>query len=126
MELYLGLARDVVVKRKIEANRRHRVQGNLFHQEVVLQYSMENFKSDPVVLDIREDIRRLRDELCGRKNREPEWEIVREGTSLEPKQIERKDSSTVELHIPLSAAPKDEGKVEPVVARVHLFLRNEW
>jgi hypothetical protein len=53
-------------------------------------------------------------------------EIVREGTSLGADQIERKDSRTVELHIPLEAAPKGEGKVEPLVATVHLYLRNEW
>jgi len=126
MELYLGLARDVVVKRKISQNLRERVQHNLHHQDVVLQYTIENFKTDPVVLDIREDVWRLRDELCGGKDRAPELEIVREGTSLGADQIERKDSRTVEFHIPLEAAPKGEGKVEPLVATVHLYLRNEW
>jgi hypothetical protein len=33
----------------------------------------------------------------------------------------------MELHIPLVAAPKEgTGKVEKLVATVHLFLRNEW
>ena len=127
MKLYLGLARDIVVNRKITDNRRHPRHGNLYDQEVVLEYKIENFKTDPVVLDIREDMARLRDELCeSRKGREPQWEIVQRGTSLPQKQIERKDSRSVEFHVPLEAAPKGEAKVKPVTVTVHLFLRNEW
>lgn len=126
MELYLGLARDIVVKRKVTKNIRHRVQGNLFHQELTLQYEIENFKTEPVVLDISEDMNRLRDALCGRKDHNAEWEIVRKGTSLAEKQTERKDARTLELHIPLKAAPEGQPKVRPVVVTVHLFLRNEW
>jgi len=68
----------------------------------------------------------LRDALCGHKDRDAQWEVVQKGTSLPQKQIERKDARTMELHIPLKSAPKGEAKVEPVVATVHLFLRNEW
>jgi len=126
MKLYLGLARDVVVKRTIEENVRHKVEGDLFHQEVVLKYTIENFKKDAVVLDLVEDMNQLRDALCGHKDRDAQWEVVQKGTSLPQKQIERKDARTMELHIPLKSAPKGEAKVEPVVATVHLFLRNEW
>jgi len=126
MKLYLGLARDVVVKRKILENKRHPVRGDLYHQEVVLQYTMENFKTDPATLDIVEDMNNLRDQLCGRKDRDAQWEIESRGTTLGEKQIERKDSHTCELHIPLKAAPKGDDEVKPVVATVHLFLRNEW
>ena len=126
MKLYLGLARDVVVKRKVTKNARQPVLHNLYHQEIVLEYTIENFKTDPVVLDITEDMWRLRDQFCGGKNRIPQWEIVQEGTSLGAQQIERKDLRTAELHIPLEAAPKGEGEVKAVVATVRLFLRNEW
>ena len=34
MKLYLGEVRDVVCKRIVKDNKRHRVRGNLFHQEI--------------------------------------------------------------------------------------------
>ena len=132
MKLYLGLARDVVVKRKVITNRRRQVRSdqdrptNLFHQEVVLQYTIENFKTDPVTLDIHEDMARLRDQYCGRKGRQPEWEVTRAGTTLPEKQIERKDVRTAEFHVPLKGAPEGEAKVEPVIVKVRVMLRNEW
>jgi len=127
MKLYLGLARDVVVRRKVTRNRRENVQGNLYHQDVTLQYTIENFKTSPLVLDIEEDMRRLRDSLCGHKDHDPQWEVVPQGTSIGRARIERKDSRTAVFHIPLKAAPEgEEAKVEPVVVTVHLFLRNEW
>jgi len=126
MKLYLGLARDVVVRRKVARNDRHNVHGNLYHQEVVLEYEIENFKNSPLVLDINEDMNRLRDSLCGHKDHDAQWEIVRQGTSIGQAQIEREDSRTVRFHIPLDAAPEGEAEVEPVKVTVHLFLRNEW
>jgi len=106
-------------------SKREPVNGNLFHQEVVLQYELQNFKSDAVTVDIQEDMNRLRDELCGKKEREVQWEIVQDGTSNQA-QIERKDWRTAIFHVPLAAAPKGEAKVAPVTVAVHLFLRNEW
>ena len=126
MKLYLGLARDVVVKRKVVKNIRQPVKGNLFHQEVTLRYTIENFKKTAVTLDIHEDMNRVRDEFCGAKDRDPEWEILKEDTSLAKDQIERKDVRNVELHIPLEAAPKGEEKVKAVAVTVHLVFRNEW
>ena len=126
MKLYLGLARDIVVNRKITKNVRHPVKGNLFNQELVIQYTIENFKSSDLVLDIVEDVNRLRDQFCGRKNHDAEWQLLRAGTSLPGDQTKRKDSTTLECHIPLAAAPKGDGKVEPVVVTLHVMLKNEW
>jgi hypothetical protein len=126
MELYLGLARDVVVKRKITTNERRPVQADLYHQELVLEYSIENFKTDPVTLDIRADMNQLRDSVCGHKDHDAEWEVLRDGTSIPADAIERKDSGTAVLHIPLPAAPEGEAQVEPVTVALHLILRNEW
>lgn len=47
MKLYLGLARDVVVKRKITQNLTHVVKHNLYDQEVTLEYSIENLDRRP-------------------------------------------------------------------------------
>jgi len=126
MKLYLGLARDIVVKRKVMKNQRQNVQGNLFHSEIVLEYSMENFKPDDVTLDISEDMLQLREQLCGHKDHDPEWEVTAEGTTLGKEQVERKDARTLLLHVPLKGAPKGQGEVKGVTASVHLWLRNEW
>jgi hypothetical protein len=126
MKLYLGLARDVVVKRKITRNKRHNLRGNLYNQEVILHYTIENFKDAAVVLDIREDMNALRNHFCGRKNRDAEWSVLPQETTLGEEQIERKDSQTAMLHIPLEAAPEGEGEVKTLVHTVHVLLHNEW
>jgi len=126
MKLYLGLARDVVVKRTVEKSERQKVEGNLFHQDIVLRYSIENFKTTPLTLDLVEDMVQLRNSFCAAKDRAVEWEVLREGTTLSEQQTERKEAQTLQLHVPLEAAPKGEAKVKPVVATVHLIIRNEW
>ena len=52
MKLYLGVAQDIVVKRTIDKNDNRRVAGNLYNHEVVLKYEIENFKDQPVTLDV--------------------------------------------------------------------------
>jgi hypothetical protein len=126
MKLYLGLARDVVVKRKVMRSQVHGVKGSLYHRELLLHYTVENFKNTPVTLDVREDMNRLRDEFCGHKDHDAQWEIIRDETTLPEGQIERADSHAAMLHIPLEAAPKGEGKVKALTVTVHVFLRNEW
>jgi hypothetical protein len=126
MKLYLGLARDVQIKRKVVQNDRHPVQHDLYHQEITLEYAIRNFKKDAVTLDLVEDMNKLRDAFCGGKDHDAQWEIVRDGTTLADSQMERKDSRTALLHVPLKAAPAGDAKVEEVVVRVHVWLRNEW
>src|SRR5690606_38421228 len=48
MRLYLGVAQDIVVKRTIEKNEVKRITGNLYNQEVIVKYEIENFKKQPV------------------------------------------------------------------------------
>jgi len=126
MKLYLGLARDVVVRRKVTRNQRHGVKGRLYHQELILHYTIENFKHSAVTLDITEDMNNLRDHFCGRKDRDAQWEIGPKETTLPQAQIERKDSRTAILHVPLEAAPKGDAKVKTVIVTAHVYLRNEW
>ena len=125
MKLYLGLARDVKVERTVKSNKRHVVHGNRYHQEVVLQYKMQNFKKDACVLDIEEDLNALRNEFCGNKNRDAQWELAEKTT--DKGKVERKSARNVELHIPLPAAPKEaDKKPEEVIFLLHLWFRNEW
>ena len=65
MKLYLGVAQDIVVKRTIEKNERKHVGGNLYHQEVILKYEIENFKDQAVTLDVVENLRHVRNEIRG-------------------------------------------------------------
>ena len=125
MKLYLGLARDLRVERTVKKNERQPVHGNLFHQEVIIQYKMQNFKKDAAVLDIEEDANALRDEFCGAKDRDAQWDLAKETT--DEKKVERKSAQNLELHIPLPAAPQEaDKKPEEVTFLLHLFFRNEW
>jgi len=127
MKLYLGLARDVKVERTVKSNKNHSVHGNLYHQEVIVQYKMQNFKKDAAVLDIEEDMNALRDEFCGgKKDRDAQWELAGETTG-KVGEVERKSAQKVEIHVPLPAAPKEaDKKPDEVVFLLHLFFRNEW
>ncbi|HUT58910.1 MAG TPA: hypothetical protein VNA25_13770 [Phycisphaerae bacterium] len=125
MKLYLGLARDIKVERTVKLNKRHPVHGNLYHQEVVLQYKMQNFKKDACVLDIEEDLNALRNEFCGNKDHDAQWELAEQTT--DKGKVERKSAQNVELHIPLPAGPKEaDKKPDEVIFLVHLWFRNEW
>jgi hypothetical protein len=148
MKLYLGLARDIKVERTVKSNVRHEVHGNLFHQEVVVQYKMQNFKKDACVLDIEEDMNALRDEFCGGgKGHEAQWELAEQTT--DKAKVERKSAQKVEVHVSLPAAPGVKGdattlkaldakkgpaevkaaeseKPKEVIFLVHLWFRNEW
>ena len=126
MKLYLGLARDVVVRRKITRNTRQAVKGRLYHQELVVHYTIENFKHTALTLDITEDMNRLRDHFCTKKGHDAQWEIVPAETTLPQAQIERKDARTAILHVPLEAAPRGDAKVEALTVTAHVWLRNEW
>ena len=126
MKLYLGLARDVKVERTVKRNKNHSVHGNHYHQEVIVQYKMQNFKKDAAVLDIEEDMNALRDEFCGgKKDRDAQWELA--GETTDKGKVERKSAQKVEIHVPLPAAPKEaDKKPEEVTFLLHLFFRNEW
>ena len=125
MKLYLGLARDIKVERTVKKNDRTAVHGNLFHQEVIVQYKMQNFKKDACVLDIEEDMNELRNEFCGGKDREAQWELADQTTDRG--KVERKSAQKVEVHVPLSAGPKEaDKKPEETVFLLHVWFRNEW
>ena len=65
MKLYLGVAQDVVVVRTIDKVDRHRVAGDLYDYTVVVKYEIENFKEQPVTLDVQENLPHVRREIPG-------------------------------------------------------------
>ncbi len=124
MALYLGVARDIVVRRTIERNDAKQINGNLYHYDVVVKYEIENFKERSVVLDIVEDVRRIRRDLGRENGRAIEWELGDQHT-LGGLDDERSGLERLVFHQPLRPRPAD-GEAEKVVAMLHLRLKNEW
>jgi len=127
LKLYLGVAQDIVVKRTIDKSERQRVAGNLYHHEVTVKYEIENFKDQPVVLDIQENLRHVRSEIpnLGNTNRDVEWELL-PATDLEGGPDKEKTTfEEVLFHVPLPARDKS-GKAEKLVRKLQVRFRNEW
>ena len=55
--------------------KRKRVAGNLYDHEVIVKYEIENFKDQPVTLDVVENLRHVRNEVRGDTGRDVEWEL---------------------------------------------------
>ena len=126
MKLYLGEARDIVCTRTVESNERHHVHGNLYHQEIVLKYEIENFKPKACTLSIIEQLNRLGQEKFGNTHGDVERE-------LGPKTSEEIDISyeingvTPILRVKLDPRPKDKDKkVEKKTVFFHVTLKNLW
>ena len=124
MALFLGTARDVVVKRTIEGNRRERVNGNLFRQTVTVKYEVENFKSESVRLTVIESPKVLRDRLAGNTGRAPEWTLGESTTFPGGADEEKTTNDSITLHAELPAA--NGGTARKVIHRVELTFHNEW
>jgi hypothetical protein len=125
MRLYLGVAQDIVVKRVIDKNESKRVTGNLYDREVIVKYEIENFKKQPVMLDLVENLRYIRNEVRGDTGRDVQWEIGPETTFKDGPDAEHSTFEQVVFHVPLPAADAA-GKAEKTVHKLHLFLNREW
>jgi hypothetical protein len=125
MRLYLGVAQDIVVKRTIEKRETQPVAGNLFNHDVVLKYEVENFKKEPVTLDVVESARYIRNEVRGDTGREVDWQLMPDTTFQGGPDTERSTADQLVFHAKLPAADAN-GKAEKVVHKLHLTLKNEW
>jgi hypothetical protein len=124
MRLYLGVAQDVVVKRTTDKSELKRITGNLFDHEVILKYEIENFKKEPVRLDIVENLRSLRNELRGDNGRDVDWQLGPDSTLKDP-DSEHSTFNQLMFHVDLPAADAA-GKAEKITHKLHLILKNEW
>lgn len=126
LRLYLGEARDVVCTRIVAENQRHVVRGNLYDQEVVIKYEVENFKDQPVGLDIVEQINALARQYGADPHGDAEWELGNR-TSKEIAFDYEKGHALPKLHITLPPRPKDKDqKVEKHTFVFHLSIKNLW
>jgi hypothetical protein len=133
MRLYLGVAQDIAVKREIHRRDRTRVAGNLFDHDIVVRYEIENFKDQPVTLDIAEDLQYLRREVIGETGRDIEWTFGDQHTLGDP-DAEKSSSDKLVFHVDLpGAAPggrADDGGAgngnQKVTVYLHVRIHNEW
>lgn len=125
MKLYLGVAQDVVVKRTIDRNVRTKIAGNLFNQEVVLKYEIENFKLQPVTLTLVENLRYVRDQLATSSGRDVQWELGKDTTLKGPPDKEKSTFEKVVFKTQLPARGQD-GKADKITHKLHVTFKNEW
>jgi hypothetical protein len=125
MKLYLGVAQDVVVKRTIDRNQRKDISGNLHDQDVVLKYEIENFKDQPVTLDVVENLKYVRRESSGDNERDVQWELGGETTFEGGPDKEHSTFEQAMFHVKLPARTAD-GKAEKSVQKLHVIFKNEW
>jgi hypothetical protein len=125
MRLYLGVAQDIVVKRTIDKRETKRITGNLHEDDVVVKYEIENFKKQPVTLNVVENLRYLRSEIRGDTGRDVDWQLQDDTTFESGPDPERSTVEQLVFHAPLPAAGAD-GKADKIVHRLHITLKNEW
>ncbi len=125
MELYLGVARDIVVKRTIERNERKRISGNLYDYEMVVRYEIENFKDSPVTLDISEQATKLREEQGLGNRRGVQWRLGKATTMPGGLDREKSDADKLLFHVDL-APQMTPGKAKKQVYKLHFIAQNEW
>jgi hypothetical protein len=125
LKLYLGVAKDIVVKRTIERRDQVRVLGNLYDYDVVIKYEIENFKDAPAVLDIAESMRAMRAEILRDTGRDVEWELAGEDTLGAAFDKEHSTTERAVFQVELPARGPDD-KAEAVTHTLHVRIRNEW
>jgi hypothetical protein len=125
MRLYLGVAQDIVVKRTIDRNHMHHVTGNLFRYDAIVKYEIENFKREPVTLNVVENLRQIRNEIRPDTGREVDWELADDTTFEGGPDKEHSNSEQLMFHAKLPAADAN-GKATKITHKLHLTLKNEW
>ncbi len=124
VSLYLGVAKDIVVKRTIDHTTKKRVLGQLYDYDIIVKYEIENFKDQSAVLDLAESMQALRAEIIGNTGRHVEWTFGTQGTL---KQFDQ-DKSTADrpvFHITLPPRGDDQKAVKQVHT-LHVIIKNEW
>lgn len=124
MTLYLGVAKDIVVKRTIDRRDQKRVLGQLYDYDIIVKYEIENFKDSSATLDIAESMPALRREILGDTDREVEWVLGEEGTLNEPDE-EKSTADRPLFHVTLPPRGEDQ-KAKKIIHTLHVIIKNEW
>ena len=116
---------DICVKRTIDKNEAKRITGDLYDHEVIVKYEIENFKKQPVTLELIENLRHVHNEVRGDTGRDVQWELGPDHTLGDKPDADDSTFEKLVFHAELPAAGAD-GKAEKVVHKLHLILKNEW
>lgn len=125
MKLFLGVSKDIVVKRTIDRFNRVRVVGNVYDYDVIVKYEIENFKDTAVELDLVEAMSALRREVLGDTGRRVQWQLGPDGTLQEMLDTERSPGGRLLFHVPLPPRGADQKAVKQV-HKLHVMIKNEW
>ena len=126
MKLYLGEARDIICTRTIEENERHHIRSNLYNQEIVIKYEIENYKNKPVTLQIIEMMNKIGQEYFGNTHGDVEWEKGHK-TSKNINFIYKQGQVLPVLQVDLPANEKVKNDaVKKQVAKFHFTIKNLW
>ncbi len=124
VSLYLGVAKDIVVKRTIDRRTKKRVLGQLYDYDIIVKYEIENFKDQSVVLDLAESMLALRAEILGNTGRHVEWIFGAQGT-LKQVDTEKSTADRPVFHVTLPPRGDDQKAVKQVHT-LHVIIKNEW
>jgi len=125
LKLYLGVARDVVVKRTIDRREESRKTGNVRDYDVVVKYEVENFKDVEAPLDIVESMSALRQEILGNTGRDVEWELVGKSSLNGRLDDERTTADELVAQVVLPPRGADQ-KADKQIFTLHVRIKNEW
>ncbi|MDH3627904.1 MAG: DUF4139 domain-containing protein [Acidobacteriota bacterium] len=125
LKLFLGVTRDIVVKRTIDRRDEIRRDGNLRDYDVVVKYEIENFKDSQATLDIVESMNALRQEILGHSGRDVEWEIVGKKSLNSLIDDSRTTAESVVAQVTVPPASGDQGEGKKSFA-FQLRIKNEW
>ena len=128
-KLFIGQARDIVVKRIIERKKRHRINGNLYNIDAVVKYEIQNFKDKPVTLTVEESIPHLRNEVFSGGRSLPEhgieWQVGKDtnfkGTPL--KKLTSSQKIAYQVTLPARSGTEEVAKLEK---KLNIEFKNEW
>ncbi len=123
-DLFLGVAQDIVVKRTVEARKDDRVAGNLYHRRVTIKYEIENFKDEPITLNLAEQIESLRQELGLASGQPAEWVIGEATTLADGLILDETNQNQVTFAVELPQRNGDDA--ETVTHTLELVFKNQW
>jgi hypothetical protein len=124
MKLAIGVARDINVIRTIDKVESKRIAGDLHNYEVTVKYEIENFKDQPVRLDVEEPLMHLRQEIGHHSDRPVQWDIGDQTTF--PGGLDTKESRVDKAVLHADLPARDGDKAEKRTLFFHVILRNEW
>jgi hypothetical protein len=125
LKLFLGVSRDIVVKRTIDKREEVRRTGNLRDHDVVIKYEIENFKDSAADLDIVESMRALRGEVLGNTGRDVDWELRGEASLNGKLDSERTTADEVVAQVTLPPRGADQQATKQTFT-LRIRIKNEW